>query len=71
MLLTVDSKKCGVPCEGLYADIEQSTDFTDVSEREAFSKVLIHYEDFKRGFNSKNINSKKIAGMLLSFICNN
>ena len=67
MALTVDSEKCAVPCEGLYADIEQSSDFTDVTGGEAFSKVLIQYENFKSGFDRKNIISTKIAGMFLGF----
>ena len=66
--MTADSGKCGVPCEGLYADVEESTDFADVSEREELSKLLIQYEDFKSGFNKKNMNSKKIAGMLLTYL---
>ena len=65
MTLTVDSEKCAVPCEGLYADIEKSTDFTDFTESEALSKALIDYEDFKSGFDKKQINSRTIAGMLV------
>ena len=65
MTLTADSEKCAVPCEGLYADVEKSTDFMDVPDSEALSKVLIDYEDFKSGFNKKNINSNTIAGMFV------
>ena len=67
MAITVDSEKCAVPCEGLYADIEQSEDFTDVKGREALSKLLIQYENFKSGFDRKNTISKKIAGMFFGF----
>merc|ERR1712192_253844 len=62
MALTVDFEKCSAPCEGLYADIEQSQDFTDITTKEDMSKVLIQYENFKNGFDNKNTNSMKIAG---------
>jgi hypothetical protein len=67
MALTVDSEKCAVPCEGLYADIEQSSDLTNVTGGEVLSKVLIQYENFKSGFVRKNTISQKIAGMFLGF----
>ena len=43
-------EKCLTPCEGVFADVSENTNFKKVEEIQHFNKILKSYKEFKTGF---------------------
>ena len=58
----VGEDKCGMPCSGIYADIDHVEDDQTLLENEEIAKLKETYESYKRGRNNDVKYPNELAG---------
>jgi hypothetical protein len=58
-------EKCQIPCNGVYADVVKKAKTTNVVELRKFDKLVVSYEQYKRGSKKDIKYSKEIFGKLI------